>query len=98
MIIKWVIDNHDAIRESDKAILLRVNHDHYCWIPTQFIEPFALCQQSKIIVPDDIRFKLLKGNMNTLWCIENETHLIDLGTVPVKTIKTMYYRYHNFKI
>lgn len=98
MIIKFIANKHDFIRESNKAALLRVDYDKYVWIPNQFIELFGLINMVKVIAPDDIRLNLYQGDLKFLQLLEQKDKLTDIGNVSIELVKKMYYKYNNFTI
>lgn len=98
MIIKFVVNNHDFIRESNKALLLRVGLYNYVWVPCSLIEPYTLVQQSKLIIPDDMRFTLYKGDLKTLWKLENKDKITPFLEISTSELKERYYRYQNMSI
>lgn len=97
MIVKFIIDNHDVVRESDNSVLLQIAADHYCWIPKQFIELYGLVQQSKVFAPDDIKFAVYKSsNMKKIWVLEHKDQLDHIENLSVNDIKNKYYKWINF--
>lgn len=98
MIIKFVVDNHDFIRESNKALLLRIGVDQYVWIPCSLIEPYSLVQQAKIIIPDDMKFMIWEGDLQTIWMIEKKDKLTKCFYILANELKEKYYKWNNMMI
>lgn len=98
MIVKFIIDNHDVIRESSNSVLLRIGADKFCWVPKQFIELFDLVQQSKVLAPDDMQFNCLSGDINKIWVLEKKDNLTNLGNKKITEIKEMYYKWINYTL
>lgn len=98
MIIKFIANKHDFIRESNKAALLRVDYDKYVWIPNQFIELMGLINMVKLIVPDDIKLKIYQGELKFLQQLEKKDTLTPIGTITIELVKKMYYKYNNFTV
>lgn len=98
MIIKFIANKQDFIRESNRATLLRVDYDKYVWIPNQFIELFGLINMVKIIAPGDIKLNLYQGELKSLPLLEHKDKLTDIGNISIELVKRMYYKYNNFSI